>query len=112
MLTQEPRGDVRGRVINMSSEHGLVGAPGHVAYSAMKGAVVNLTRQVAVDFAEHGIVCNAIAPGKILTPREGRPTPSSRTVVRAIAHAVAALRRSPRTWPHSPSSWPRTTAAS
>ena len=75
MLTQEPRGDVRGRVINMASEHGLVGAPGHVAYSAMKGAVVNLTRQVAVDFAEHGIVCNAIAPGKILTPREGTADP-------------------------------------
>jgi glucose 1-dehydrogenase len=75
MLTQEPRGDVRGRVINMSSEHGLVGAPGHVAYSAMKGAVVNLTRQVAVDFAAHGIVCNAIAPGKILTPREGVADP-------------------------------------
>ena len=75
MLTQEPRGDVRGRVINMASEHGLVGAPGHVAYSAMKGAVVNLTRQVAVDFAEHRIVCNAIAPGKILTPREGTADP-------------------------------------
>ena len=75
MLAQEPRGDVRGRVINMASEHGLVGAPGHVAYSAMKGAVVNLTRQVAVDFAEHGIVCNAIAPGKILTPREGTADP-------------------------------------
>ncbi|MDX6561988.1 MAG: glucose 1-dehydrogenase [Gaiellales bacterium] len=75
MLTQEPRGEVRGRVINMSSEHGMVGAPGHVAYSAMKGAVVNLTRQVAVDFAEHGIVCNAIAPGKIVTPREGVADP-------------------------------------
>ena len=75
MMTQEPRGDVRGRVINMSSEHGIVGAPGHVAYCAMKGAVVNLTRQVAVDFAEHGIVCNAIAPGKIVTPREGGDDP-------------------------------------
>ena len=75
MLAQEPRGDVRGRVINMSSEHGMVGAPGHVAYSAMKGGIVNLTRQVAVDFAEHGIVCNAIAPGKIVTPREGVADP-------------------------------------
>ena len=75
MLTQELRGDVRGHVINMSSEHGFVGARGHVAYCAMKGAVVNLTRQVAVDFAEHGIVCNAIAPGKIVTPREGRDDP-------------------------------------
>ena len=75
MLTQELRGEVRGRVINFSSQHGLVGAPGNVAYSAMKGGVVNLTRQIAVDFAEHGIVCNAIAPGKIVVPREGGQDP-------------------------------------
>jgi glucose 1-dehydrogenase len=75
MLAQEPRGDVRGRIINMSSEHGMVGAPGHVAYCAMKGGVVNLTRQIAVDFAQHGIVCNAIAPGKIVTPRAGGDDP-------------------------------------
>ena len=75
MLTQEPRGEVRGRVINISSQHGMVGAPGNVAYSAMKGGVVNLTRQIAVDFAEHGIVCNAIAPGKIVVPREGGQDP-------------------------------------
>jgi glucose 1-dehydrogenase len=75
MLTQEPRGEVRGRVINISSQHGMVGAPGNCAYSAMKGGVVNLTRQIAVDFAEHGIVCNAIAPGKIVVPREGGQDP-------------------------------------
>ena len=75
MLTQEPRDDVRGRVINVSSQHGMVGAPGNVAYSAMKGGVVNITRQIAVDFAEQGIVCNAIAPGKIVVPREGGADP-------------------------------------
>jgi glucose 1-dehydrogenase len=67
MLTQEPRGEARGRVINLSSQHGMVGTPGHVAYCAAKGGVVNLTRQLAVDFAQHGIIVNAIAPGKILT---------------------------------------------
>jgi glucose 1-dehydrogenase len=67
MLTQEPVGEVRGRIINMSSQHGMVGTPGHVAYCAAKGAVVNLTRQLAVDFARRGIIVNAIAPGKILT---------------------------------------------
>jgi NAD(P)-dependent dehydrogenase (short-subunit alcohol dehydrogenase family) len=75
MLTQEERNDVRGRVINISSQHGMVGAPGNVAYSAMKGGVVNITRQIAVDFARHGIVCNAIAPGKIVVPREGGQDP-------------------------------------
>jgi glucose 1-dehydrogenase len=67
MLGQELREEERGRIINLSSQHGMVGTPGHVAYCAAKGGVVNLTRQIAVDFAQHGIIVNAIAPGKILT---------------------------------------------
>jgi glucose 1-dehydrogenase len=67
MLEQEPVDEVRGRVINLSSQHGMVGTPGHVAYCAAKGGVVNLTRQLAVDFAREGVIVNAIAPGKILT---------------------------------------------
>ena len=89
MLTQEPRGEVRGRVINISSQHGMVGAPGNVAYSAMKGGVVNLTRQIAVDFAKQGIVCNAIAPGKIVVPREGGQDRGA-PLLRPRAHALAA----------------------
>ena len=83
MLTQEPYGEVRGRIINISSQHGMVGAPGAVAYSSMKGGVVNMTRQIAVDFAGQGIVCNAIAPGKIVVPREGGQVPE----IIAYAHA-------------------------
>jgi glucose 1-dehydrogenase len=76
MLGQEPVGEVRGRIINMSSQHGMVGTPGHVAYCAAKGGVVNLTRQVAVDFGPRGIMVNAIAPGKILTrPADEPDTP-------------------------------------
>jgi glucose 1-dehydrogenase len=76
MLTQEPVAEVRGRIINLSSQHGMIGAPGHVAYCTAKGGVVNLTRQVAVDFARRGIMVNAIAPGKILTrPADEPDTP-------------------------------------
>jgi NAD(P)-dependent dehydrogenase (short-subunit alcohol dehydrogenase family) len=76
MLTQEPAGEVRGRIINLSSQHGMIGAPGHVAYCTAKGGVVNLTRQVAVDFGPRGIMVNAIAPGKILTrPADEPDTP-------------------------------------
>jgi NAD(P)-dependent dehydrogenase (short-subunit alcohol dehydrogenase family) len=67
MLEQEPRGEARGRLILISSQHGMVGTPGHVAYCAIKGAIVNLTRQLAVDFGRQGVLVNAIAPGKILT---------------------------------------------
>jgi glucose 1-dehydrogenase len=67
MLTQEPIADIRGRVINISSQHGMVGSPGHVAYSTSKGGVINLTHQLAVDYGRHGVLVNAVAPGKILT---------------------------------------------
>jgi glucose 1-dehydrogenase len=73
MLGQEPVAEVRGRIINLSSQHGIVGAPGHVAYCTAKGGVVNLTRQVAVDFGPRGIMVNAIAPGKILTRPADEP---------------------------------------
>jgi glucose 1-dehydrogenase len=75
MLAQEPVAEVRGRIINMSSQHGMIGAPGHVAYCAAKGGVVNLTRQVAVDFGPRGIMVNAIAPGKIVTRPADDPDP-------------------------------------
>ena len=67
MLGQEPVGEVRGRVVAVSSQHGMIGPPGHVAYAASKGGVVNLVRQVAVDYGRHGVLVNAVAPGKILT---------------------------------------------
>lgn len=67
MLGQEPIEEVRGRVINISSQHGMVGTPGHVAYSTSKGGVINLTRQLAVDYGREGILVNGVAPGKILT---------------------------------------------
>ncbi len=75
MIEQEPIGEVRGRVINISSQHGMVGSPGHVAYSTSKGGVVNLTRQLAVDYGRHGILVNAVAPGKIMTgsPEQANP---------------------------------------
>ena len=76
MLTQEPVVEARGRILNLSSQHGMVGAPGHVAYAAAKGGVVNLTRQLAVDFGPREIMVNAIAPGKILTaPLDEPDTP-------------------------------------
>lgn len=70
MLTQPVRGEARGRIVNISSQHGMVAAPGKLAYGAGKAAVVYMTRQIAVDYAEDHIICNAVAPGRILT---GKP---------------------------------------
>jgi NAD(P)-dependent dehydrogenase (short-subunit alcohol dehydrogenase family) len=72
MLTQDRRGEVRGRIVNISSQHGMVSAPNHLAYGVSKAGVVYMTRQIAADYAKDGIVCNAIAPGKILTDMGGR----------------------------------------
>jgi glucose 1-dehydrogenase len=67
MIEQPPIGEARGRVIVISSQHGMVGPPGHLAYAVSKGGLVNLTHQLAVDYARRGVYVNAVAPGKILT---------------------------------------------
>lgn len=72
MCRQEARNGLRGRIVNISSQHGMIAAPEDVAYGTSKSGVVYLTRQIAVDYAKHGIICNAVAPGKILTGKTGR----------------------------------------
>src|SRR5580698_9169189 len=71
MLTQEPVDEVRGRIVNISSQHGMVASPGDFPYGVSKGGTVQLTRQIAVDHARDLIVCNAVAPGKIITGKPG-----------------------------------------
>lgn len=58
-----------GRIINIASVAGMraVGK-GRTAYGTSKGAVIALTRQMAVELSDYGITCNAIAPGPIDTP--------------------------------------------
>ncbi len=67
MLMQEPLGDVRGRVINIGSSHGIVGTKGKAAHCAIKAAIINLTRHIAVEYGPEGIVANTLSPGRILT---------------------------------------------
>ncbi len=57
-----------GAIVNLASTVGLVGTPGMPAYCASKGAVVNLTRALALDHATDGIRVNAVCPGAVDTP--------------------------------------------
>jgi NAD(P)-dependent dehydrogenase (short-subunit alcohol dehydrogenase family) len=67
MLAQPLVGGVRGRIVNVTSQHGMVGPPEYFAYAVSKAGVVQMTRQLAVDYARHGIIVNAVAPGRIIT---------------------------------------------
>ena len=58
----------RGRIINVASAHGLVASPFKSAYVAAKHGVIGLTKTVGLEVAEHGITCNAICPGYVMTP--------------------------------------------
>lgn len=57
-----------GKIINIASVQTALARPGIAPYTATKGAVGNLTKGMATDWAKHGLQCNAIAPGYFDTP--------------------------------------------
>ncbi len=56
-----------GAIVNIASEWGLNGEPNHVAYCASKGAVIQITRCMALDHARENIRVNSVCPGEIHT---------------------------------------------
>ena len=58
----------KGKIINIASVQTALARPGIAPYTATKGAVGNLTKGMATDWAKHGLQCNAIAPGYFDTP--------------------------------------------
>ncbi len=58
----------KGNIINMGSVAGLVAVARRFAYCATKGAVIAMTRQLAMDYVEKGIRANCICPGTVETP--------------------------------------------
>lgn len=57
-----------GSIVNVASTAGLTGMPGLLAYSAAKGGVIAMSRQVAIEYAKSGLRVNVVAPGLTLTP--------------------------------------------
>ncbi|WP_353471413.1 SDR family oxidoreductase [Salipiger sp. H15] len=58
----------QGRIVNIASVQSALARPGIAPYTASKGAITNLTKGMATDWAKHGLNCNAIAPGYFKTP--------------------------------------------
>ena len=85
-----------GRIVNIASTYGLIGAPKAPAYCASKGAIINLTRQLAVDYGPDGIRVNAICPGYIDTGLGRRgPTLSEEAFAAATSVRERAAARQP-----------------
>lgn len=76
-----------GAIVNIASKAGVVGEPGHAAYSASKGAVIALTRGMAVELAPFGIRVNAICPGPVETDMLRAAVPSQENQDRLAAEA-------------------------
>ncbi len=83
-----------GSIINIASVHGLLAAANSAVYEASKSAVINLSRQIAVDFGPQGIRCNAICPGLIVTEKSEERFRDP--AVEARAAAIYPVRRSGR----------------
>ena len=58
---------VKGRIVNIASQYGVVANVNRVSYAAAKGGVVNLTRALALELAPHEITVNAVGPSFVET---------------------------------------------
>jgi 2-keto-3-deoxy-L-fuconate dehydrogenase len=65
MLAQQPQGGV---LVNIASVAGMIAVDRRFSYGASKGAVISITRSIAMDFVGQGIRANAICPGTVHTP--------------------------------------------
>jgi NAD(P)-dependent dehydrogenase (short-subunit alcohol dehydrogenase family) len=85
MATGQP-----GCIVNIASAHGLVGAAERSTYGISKAAIIHMTKMLAVEWADHAIRVNAVAPGRMQTGSPSRAEKGS-----DAAYMAAMLRRIP-----------------
>ncbi len=61
-----------GGIVNIASAHGFIGAAERTTYGISKAAIIHMTKMLAVEWAQHGIRVNAVAPGRMLTEAPSR----------------------------------------
>ena len=99
MLTQEIRNEARGRIVNISSQHGMIASPEDCSYGVSKSAIVYMTRQIAADYGQ-GLASSAMPWRRARSSPARAAAPSSR----AGSSTATAARRcrgsaAPRTSP-------------
>ena len=78
-----------GSIVNVTSGAAVVGVPDHAGYSATKGALQAMTRQIAAEYGPRGVRANTIAPGAIDTPMNSATPPE----IQALIDDATPLRR-------------------
>jgi NAD(P)-dependent dehydrogenase (short-subunit alcohol dehydrogenase family) len=73
-----------GSIVNVASISGVIGIAGQVAYAASKGAIIQITKTLAVEFGATGIRVNAVAPGAVVTGFLEGAVPDSRALLESF----------------------------
>lgn len=77
-----------GSIVNVASINHLIGAPHHGAYAAAKGAIVSLTRQLAVEYGPVGVRVNSVSPGTVTTVKPNEQLGTEAYPLRRFARAT------------------------
>jgi NAD(P)-dependent dehydrogenase (short-subunit alcohol dehydrogenase family) len=82
-----------GCIISIASAHGVLGAANQAGYGTSKAGIIQMTRSLAIEWVEHGVRVNAIAPGKIDTPSPLRLAAMANPVLRERSMSRIPMRR-------------------